>query len=90
MQEILTLSPLALAAVPVVVGFVQVAKDIGLPSRLAPLASIAAGAGIMALAGLSDWRAVALQGLLVGLAASGLWSGGKALSGKTGGDDATD
>ena len=76
-NTIFTLSPLALGAIPVIVVLVQVFKGIALPSRFAPLASILSGVAILAIAGLS-WQAFVIQGIIVGLAASGLYAGGKA------------
>lgn len=78
-QAGLALDPAALALVPAVVGLVEIAKQAGLPSRFAPLASIALGVGLSALLG-SSWQASIAQGIVVGLAASGLWSGGQALA----------
>ncbi len=77
METLFQFSPLVVAAVPVCLGLVQVIKGVGLPSRFAPLASIVIGAGLVALTGVA-WQAVVAQGILVGLAASGLWSGSKA------------
>lgn len=75
MNNIFDLSPLVLGAIPLTVGLVQVVK-IYVLSRWAPLASLVIGIGLVALTGL-DWRAVIVQGLIVGLAAAGLWSGAK-------------
>ena len=88
MDSLFTLSPLLVGAVPVVVGLVQVAKSSGLPSRLAPLASLAVGAGLVALTG-ATWQETIARGAIVGLAASGLWSGGKAIGSKKSGDDSS-
>lgn len=79
MEGIFELGPLALAVIPLVLGLVAVVKSIGLPSRFAPLASIAIGAGLLAVTG-AVWQVALIQGIVVGLAASGLWSGGKALA----------
>jgi hypothetical protein len=78
MENLFTLSAIAIGAIPVVVGLVAVVKSVGLPSRFAPVASIAVGIGLLSLTGLA-WQAFVVQGIIVGLAASGLWSGGKAL-----------
>ena len=75
-EEIFQLSPLALGAIPLVVGLVQVAKGLKIPAKLAPLVSIAFGIGILAISGIA-WQAFVIQGLIVGLSASGLYSGGK-------------
>ena len=76
METIFTFSPLIVAIVPVILGLVQVAKQVGLPSKFAPLVSIALGVGLVALTGAS-WQADIVQGIIAGLAASGLWSSGK-------------
>ena len=77
METIFTFSPLIVAIVPVILGLVQVAKQVGLPSKFAPLVSIALGVGLVALTGAS-WQADIVQGIIAGLAASGLWSSSKA------------
>lgn len=78
MQEYLQFSPAVLAVIPLVVGLVSVAKGLGLPGKWAPVASIALGIGLMTIAG-GVWQAFVLQGIIAGLAASGLWSGTKAI-----------
>ena len=64
--------------VPAVIGLVQVAKDIGLPSRFAPAAAV--GFGI--LAGLAQiyasrwaWIQAIVVGIALGLSAVGLYAG---------------
>lgn len=76
MQDLFTLSALAIAAIPIDLGLVQIGKNIGLTSNWAPVASIAIGVGLVALTG-ATWQADLAQGIIVGLAASGLYSGGK-------------
>lgn len=71
------------AAVPIIIGLVEVAKrSLNLPARLAPLLSLALGlaAGFL-LHSATPQRAV-IEGLILGLEAAGLYSGGKALAGK--------
>ena len=75
-NEIFQLSPLALGAIPLVVGLVQVLKGVGLSGKLSPVASILLGIGILAISGIA-WQAFVIQGIIVGLSASGLYSGGK-------------
>lgn len=77
------------SAVALVVALVQLLKALGLDGRWAPLAAIGLGllfSGGNALAQLLPWFAqawqVAIMGLVVGLAASGIYSGSKALRGK--------
>lgn len=65
-----------LALVPVVLGVVQVGKIAGLSSRWAPVLSLVLGVGAVSL--LDSWTAAnVVQGVIVGLSASGLWSGVK-------------
>ena len=67
-----------LVLVPVVLGVVQVFKIAGMTSRWAPLVSLVLGvAGAVFLIGGLD-KVSALQGIIAGLSASGLWSGVKA------------
>ena len=69
------------AMVSVVMGLTEATKRMGLPAKYAPLVSIALGVGLsLAVGGLSLEKG--LMGVLWGLSASGLWSGGKALAGK--------
>jgi len=65
--------------VPVVIGLVEIAKRQGLSSRWAPFLSLALGvAGALLLIGLTP--EAGLQGILFGLSAAGLYSGGKAIA----------
>ena len=77
MENLFEFSPLIIAIVPIIVGLVQVVKGVGIPSKYAPLVSIAFGIGLVALTGVV-WQAFVVQGIIAGLAASGLYSGGKA------------
>lgn len=72
--------------VPVIVALVQWLKAQGLPSRWAPVASVAAGTILAVVALLAqrypsagDWIGAILVGIILGLAASGLYSGQKAI-----------
>lgn len=76
MESLFEFSPVLVAIVPVVIGLVQVAKSIGLPTNYAPFASVIFGAGLVALTGV-EWQSVIVQGLIAGLAAAGLYSGTK-------------
>lgn len=78
MEELFTLSPLALGAIPVTIGIVQVLKLLIPDSKYAPVVALAIGIGLMALTGIA-WQAFIVQGLIVGLAASGLYSGTKSV-----------
>ena len=67
-----------MASVPVVVGVTAAIREIGISSRFAPILSILIGMVFMSLTDIT-WQATIVQGIIVGLMASGLWSGGKAL-----------
>lgn len=72
----ITLTPTLLAAIPVVVGVVEVLKATGIPSKWAPLMSLALGLGASLLLGGTPF-VIVLGGLVVGLSASGLYSSSK-------------
>ena len=76
-MEVFDFSPLIVAIIPVVVGLVAVVKGLGLPTRFSPLGAILFGIGLVALTG-ATVPAMIVQGIIVGLAASGLYSGTKA------------
>lgn len=78
MQTLFEFSPAIVAIVPVVVGLVSIAKGVGIPSKYAPVASLAIGIALVALTGVA-WQAFVVQGIIAGLAASGLYSGTKAV-----------
>ena len=80
METLFQINPLVIAAIPVALGLVQVAKTLKVPSKFAPLVSIAIGIILMLFVPDLAWQAIGMQGLIVGLAASGLWSGGKAVA----------
>lgn len=68
-----------MATVPVIMALVEGTKQIGLPGKFAPVASIVYGIGLATL--LLGWAVptvVVVQGIMAGLLASGLYSGGKA------------
>jgi len=73
-------------AAGLIVALVEVIKrSTGLPSRWAPLLAVGLGIALGVLARLDDpthgtWLQTILLGLLAGLGASGLYSGGKALA----------
>jgi hypothetical protein len=73
------LSPLMVVAIPVVLGLVSVAKISGLPERWAALSSVVLGLIVATLLGFSGgWKEIVLAGIVLGLSASGLYSGSKA------------
>ncbi len=67
----------AVMLLPLVLGLVQVAKMSGLNSRYAPALSLVLGILGSALIVGIDAQAI-VQGAIVGLMASGMWSGAKA------------
>lgn len=62
--------------IPVTIGLVQVFKTIGIPSRFAPLVSIILGIALYCIDGFNV-KTDLLAGIIVGLSASGLYSGVK-------------
>ena len=83
METIFDFSPLILGAIPVVMGLVEVVKRAGFPpERFIPLLSLVLGIAIMAVIEGPDWPTILIQGIIVGLSASGLWSGGKSIINK--------
>lgn len=73
-------SPQVLTLVPLTVGLVQAIKATGFPDRFAPLASLLIGIGL-AFFVLPTIQTVILGGIIVGLSASGLYSGARAMTG---------
>lgn len=67
-----------IAAVPVIIALVELAKRIGLNAKFAPLLALALGiiVGFVYLAP-GDYAKAAWLGVVTGLAATGLWSGAK-------------
>lgn len=78
MQTLFEFSPAIVAIVPVVVGLVSTLKGAGLPTKYAPATSLVIGIALVSLTGVI-WQAFVVQGIIVGLAASGLYSGAKAV-----------
>lgn len=64
--------------VPVILGVVQVVKNVGMSSKYAPLVAIALGIVISGYLNVFDATNI-IQGIILGLSASGLWSGAKTL-----------
>ena len=66
--------------IAVIVGLVELFKQAGLPKKASPLVAIAFGiAGGVIYLFPHDTKAGIFMGLVMGLSASGLYSGGKAL-----------
>lgn len=70
-------SPIILALVPVVIGLTSLAK-MYMPSKYAPIVSLALGVAGAFLFPASTIAVTILSGVVVGLTASGLYSGTKA------------
>lgn len=66
--------------IPVIVGLIELLKLYGLPKKLMPILSLALGigGGIFYLFP-HDWKSGVLGGIIMGLSASGLYSGGKTI-----------
>lgn len=62
---------------PLIIGFVYAFNGVGIPKRFSPF--IAIGIGMLMAWSLNQDL---VQGMVAGLVASGLWSGGKAIVGK--------
>jgi Na+/melibiose symporter-like transporter len=74
-----------LAGVPLIAGLIQVAKPWVGDKRLWPVIALVLGIAlnvIIALARQGNVTVGVVLGIIVGLAASGLWSGPKAVSGR--------
>lgn len=78
MEALTFITPFTLALIPVVTGLVEVVKGAGLPSRFAALAAIVLGIGLSFLVA-DGLPAIIIGGIVVGLSASGLYSGTKAI-----------
>ena len=75
------------AVVPLIVGLVEVAKGLGLSGRWAPLLALGLGLAVglgahaaLGVPGGAAWTQATLSGLAFGLAASGLYSGARAVT----------
>lgn len=75
-----------LATVPAVIALVTLFKDLGLPSKLGPLAAVVLGVLLSVLSALAvgpitaNWYETVSVGVILGLSASGLYDGAKAIS----------
>lgn len=74
-EELFAFSAAAVALIPVTTGLIEVVKRLGMDSKYAPVLSIVAAILLMLLTTVA-WQAAIAQGIIVGLAASGLYSGG--------------
>lgn len=78
-MDVGTLTIAGVGAVPLVLALVQLMKQVGLPSMYAPILSVITGVALVGLVNGAGVESV-MTGLVVGLSASGLWSGTKALT----------
>lgn len=79
METLFTFNALTVAIIPIVTGLVSVLKtSLKIDSRFAPVASILFAAALVTVTG-GTWQVVVIQGVIIGLAASGLYSGTKAV-----------
>lgn len=74
-----------ISVVLVIIGLIQLAKNVGLPTRYAGVAAVVLG--VLASLGYayfaeSTWLQALFVGLALGLSAAGLYSAGKAAVGK--------
>lgn len=79
MQNLFDFGPLVIAVIPMILGLVQISKEVGLPSKYAPVCALVIGIGLMFLGSNQPWQTNIAQGIIAGLAACGLWAGPKAL-----------
>lgn len=77
--SLVTLSVVGLALVPVVLGLTQIVKSFVKDSRWYPVISIVLGVVLAFVAPAATIALTLLQGVLIGLAASGLFSGAKTI-----------
>lgn len=68
------------ALIPATMGLVEVAKSAGLPGKYAPIVSLAIGTCLGIATSLDDIGKGIIVGIAIGLSASGLYSGTKALT----------
>ena len=74
-------SLIGVGVVPLILGVVEAIKRLGVPSQFAPLISVVVGVAITLFTTGTGVESV-INGVLLGLSASGLWSGGKVMLGK--------
>ena len=70
------------ALIPATMGLVEVAKQAGLPSKYAPILSLGIGVALGIATSLDNLQKGIITGIAIGLSASGLYSGTKALTKK--------
>lgn len=71
--------------IPLIIGIVELLKKTGVHKKLLPLISLALGIGIgVVYVANVDWKQGVLVGAMLGLSASGLYSGSKNILEKSG------
>lgn len=78
--SLVTISAVSLALVPVVIALTQIVKSFVLDSRWAPLVSIAFGILGAFIVPMETVPLTVLQGILIGLMSSGLFTGVRSLA----------
>ena len=68
-----------LVTIPLITAIVSALKMAGLPAKYAPIASMLVGITIIAMVTDFIWTDEIILGVIMGLSASGLYSGGKTL-----------
>lgn len=68
------------ALIPATMGLVDVAKRAGLPNKYAPVVSLVIGIGLGLATNTGNIQSGVITGIAIGLSASGLYSGTKALT----------
>lgn len=71
-----------IALVPLVVSIIEVTKQVGLPTKLAPLLALFLGLGSGFVLHSANLAKALVTGVMIGLSASGLYSVGKTILGK--------
>lgn len=81
MTDLQTVFATYVGLVPVVIGLTQIVKSFNIPNTIAPIFSMIFGYALVLVVGNSyltvDFISAILPGILVGLSASGLYSGVK-------------
>lgn len=73
---------------PLIIGLVELLKYVGIPKRVLPIASLIFGAlGGMVYIRPDQWQEGILVGVMLGLSACGMYSGGKAIIEQKNNDD---
>ena len=71
------------ATVPAVIALCTIARDLGLPAKVTPVLALLCGVALQALqavavdGSLTNWPEVVIQGIILGLGASGVYDGAK-------------